>query len=158
MKLLLVMAISLILISVPSCGSSPEDSPPITVKLSFPDGAPPLNQEARLVCTVGTFVAFTDLSVDISLPDGFELVSGRLSTSLDYYKPVDYYRLSPQQANELDEFDVIDAVVRSVKVGNWTITCNAYLGPDTPAVLQDEESAIYVSVSEHSAEWRTTPP
>lgn len=150
MKLLLVVAISLVLFLIPCCNSSQENSnepgqgEPESLDLSFPDGAPPLNQTAELVCTIRSSFSLTDLSVDISLPEGFELVSGELSWRGDILRGDEV----------IAEVEVIRAIVRSVEVGNWIITCSVYLNPEkNVAVGWDGGLSIYVSVFEDSAEW-----
>lgn len=119
-----------------------EPASPIDVDTSFPDGAPPLNQTAELVCIVNnhTYITLRDMSVDITLPDGFELISGKLSWLGD--------------VPEGDEVEVIRAVIKSVKVGHWTIDCTSYLDPEKHGGLGRMDAFdVYVLVSEDSAEW-----
>ena len=119
---------------------------PITVHLSFPDGAPPLNQQAELVCTVRTPAGFAkNMSLSINLPEALELVSVDLSWSGDVARGT--------------EVEVIEAVVRSVKTGNWTVELVAYLDPDENGGFGISGSSyIYISISEDSAEWGIRPP
>lgn len=144
-----VVAIALLLVllttSLPACGGG-APSPPITVLLSFPDGAPPLNQEAELVCTVNTpAMSANNLSVSVNLPEALELVSGDLSWVGD--------------VAEGDEVEIIRAVVRSVKTGNWTIELNRYLDPEENRGFGFQNPhPFYIAISEDSAEWGTTPP
>jgi hypothetical protein len=118
----------------------------MTVELSFPNGAPPLNTEAELVCIVKTpAMSAKNLGVSVSLPEALELVSGDLSWFGD--------------VAEGDEVEIIRAVVRSVKTGNWTIELNRYLDPEeNGGVGFQNPDPFYISISEDSAEWGTTPP
>ena len=83
--LLPVLVIGILLLT--GCGQLPSEPPPegippispITMQLSFPDGAPPLNQEAELICIVKPQCILKNMSIEIRLPEGFELVSGELS-------------------------------------------------------------------------------
>jgi len=147
--LLLIITCVLIMPLVPACNLFPHESPPaepITVHLSFPDGAPPLNQEAELVCTVKTpAMSAKNLSLSVNLPEALELVSGDLSWSGDVAQG--------------GEIEVIRAVVRSVEIGNWTIELIAYLDPEENGGFAISGSShIYVSISEDSAEWGINPP
>jgi hypothetical protein len=130
-------------------GCAPLDTAPapsITVELSFPDGAPPLNQEAELICTVNALsLPVKNMSVSVNLPEALELVSGELSWLGD--------------VAEGDEAEVIRAVVRSVKTGNWTIELNRYLDPEEHGWFGFHNPLpFYISISEDSAEWGITPP
>ena len=144
-RILLIIVCLLIIPLVSACGGG-APSPPITVNLSFPDGAPPLNQEAELVCTVNTPVrSANNMSLIINLPEALELVSGDLSWSGNVAKG--------------SEVEIIRAVVRSVKTGNWTIELNRYLDPDENRGFRFQNPDPYfISISEDSAEWGITPP
>jgi hypothetical protein len=144
----LIFLVLLIMLIVVGCPQQSEQapSPPITVDLSFPDGAPPLNQEAELVCTVRTpAMSAKNLGVSINLPEALELVSGDLSWSGDVVQG--------------SKIEIIRAVVRSVKTGNWTIELNRYLNPDENGGFGFQNPRpFYISISEDSAEWGSTPP
>lgn len=144
----LTFLILLIMLSVVGCPQQSEQAPssPITVDLSFPDGAPPLNQEAELVCTVRTpAMSAKNLGVSIDLPEALEVMSGNLSWSGD--------------VAEGSEVEIIRAVVRSVKTGNWTIELNRYLDPEENGWFGFQNPyPIYISISEDLAEWGATPP
>jgi hypothetical protein len=118
----------------------------VTVELSFPDEAPPLNQTRELRCTVNTpgMKTDTDISLNIQLPDAFELVSGELS----------WAGTVPGKSS----IDVITAVVKSIKVGNWTINETHQITPKPVDVRGTGYGQIYISVSEDSAEWGKYPP
>jgi hypothetical protein len=144
----LIFLILLIMLIVVGCPQQSEQMPaePITVHLSFPDGAPPLNQEAKLVCTVKTPArSAKNMSVSINLPEALELVSGDLSWSGDIAQG--------------SEVEIIRAVVGSVKAGNWTIEATTYIDPEKHGGYGGTgKYNIYVSVFESSAEWGIYPP
>jgi hypothetical protein len=144
---------------VPGCTSGQESSgsqsqlesppaPPITVDLSFPDGAPRLNTEAELNCIVkAPAISLKNMSVDIRLPEAFELVGGNLSWFGDI--------------NQGAELEVVSAVVRAIKAGNWAIELRTSIDPEEQgcfSMYPDWQDAIYVSVSDDSAEWGIYPP
>ena len=151
--LLVATLLAAVALAAPGCDSSqqeeapqePDSEPPFKIEVSFPHGAPPLNQTAELVCTVFTLPALHNMRVELTLPDAFELVSGSLSWSGDVAAGV--------------EIQVASAVVKSVKVGNWTIEVYRYVDPDEHGGLGiDGGPPIFVSVTEDSAEWGITPP
>ena len=133
---------------IPPTTPPDEPSPPITVELSFPDGAPPLNQEAELICIVkAPAISLKNMSVEIRLPEAFELVSGNLSWVGDI--------------NLGDEVEVISAIVKAIKIGNWAIELRTSIDPEEQgsfSMYPDWRDAIYVSVLEDSAEWGIYPP
>jgi hypothetical protein len=86
-----------------------------------------------------------NLGVDIDLPEALELVSGGLSWSGDVAQG--------------SEIEIIRTVVRSVEAGNWTIELNRYLDPEENGGRGFQNPhPYYISISEDSAEWGTTPP
>lgn len=122
-----------------------EPAPPYTLELSFPNGAPALNQVAELkVVAVHKTSVINDVRIDVILPEGFELISGNLTWSADSLPPGDT--------------EVINAKIKAKKTGNWTIEARVNAGQSH--LIFPEGGArhpIYVSVSEDSAEWGTTP-
>ena len=92
-------------------GTAP--APPIIIDLSFPNGAPRLNEMAELRCVAKIHSYTTNLKVDVHLSDAFELVSGNLSWAGE---------------NPTGEIEAIEAVVRSVQNGNWTIEALVSVG------------------------------
>ena len=85
------------------------------------------------------------MSVSIDLPEAFELVSGNLSWVGDIAIG--------------NKVEVIKAVVKAVKTGNWTIEGHSYINPKEHGYFGGEgHYPIYVSVLEDSAEWGITPP
>ena len=152
MKTWVAVALTLVLLTslagVGGCGANGNSAPapPVTVDLSFPDGAPPLGQTAELICKVESHILdIKDMSIEIRLPEALELVSGDLSWI--------------GNISEGDEVEVISAVVKSVKTGNWTIEISGYLDPEEHGGTEIHGSgpAIYVSISEDSAQWGTVP-
>jgi len=151
MKRILLPILVIGVLFLGACGAlttppAEEPAASLAVLLSFPDGAPPLNQEAELVCTVNAPArSAKNMSVSVNLPEALELVSGELSWSGD--------------VAEGDEVEIIRAVVRSVKTGNWTIELNRYLDPEENRGFGFQNpDPFYISISEDSAEWGTTPP
>jgi len=155
MKKWVAVALSLVLLvsvaGIGGCARMPNRAPmpPFTGYLSFPDGAPPLGQTAELIYVVeARAISIHNMTVQIDLPEGFELVSGDLSWVGD--------------VPEGDEVEVIKGVVKSVKVGNWTIKISGHLDPEENAGYGGYEGdgwvPVYVAVSEDSAEWGEVPP
>ena len=119
--------------------------PPITAEASFPDGAPALNQTAKLICKIKTLhIPAQDVSINIVLPDGLELITGQLS----------WIGSVPKDS----EIVVINTIVRSVQVGNWIITVDGYIDPQKHGFGGNTHYDIYVSIAENSAKWGFTPP
>jgi hypothetical protein len=173
---ILLLILPVLLLSVPGCASSQEESPiqtepqedgstqppkeispapssnvpsepglPITLKMSFPNGAPALNQEARLSCQVNARVfPAKNMEVHINLPEALELVEGNLSWIGDVVKG--------------DEVEVINVTVKAVEVGNYAIEGTTTLNPDEHGAFGGSRHSIYVSISEDTAEWRNYPP
>ena len=163
MKKMSLIGISiLILLLVASCLSTPkqtlpqappsnvpsEAGLPITLKMSFPNGAPALNQEAHLSCQVNARVfPAKNMEVHINLPEALELVEGNLSWIGDVIK-----------GDKGDKVEVINVTVKAVEVGNYTIDGTTTLNPDEHGAFGGGRHSIYVSISEDTAEWRNYPP
>ena len=134
--------------TVPSPDTTPDPTAPISVNTSFPDGAPPLNHDARLVSEVRTrSMRAKNIRVEIILPEAFEVVSGNLSAEGD--------------VDEGKKVEFISAVVRAVKKGSWAILTVTYIDPKEHGffgTLEGARNPIYVSISENSSEWRVNPP
>ncbi|MBM2824676.1 MAG: hypothetical protein HW402_340 [Dehalococcoidales bacterium] len=122
---------------------------PVVLDISFPDGAPLLNHEARLAVkvTVRTF-GVNNMSVNVSLPDAFQLVSGNLSWVGDIAR------------GDKVTVEAITAVVRAVKTGNWTIDTLFNFDPGNGFRVGEGGGhyRVYVTVSERSAQWGIRPP
>jgi hypothetical protein len=84
------------------------------------------------------------MSINVELPDAFELVSGELLWTGDV--PAD------------SGTTVIRALLKSVQVGNWTINVRSQMDPQENSGYGGGNYTIYVSVSEDSAEWANYPP
>ncbi|MFC2049803.1 hypothetical protein ACFLTN_01330 [Chloroflexota bacterium] len=120
--------------------------PLVSVELSFPHGAPRLNQTAELRCLVELSIPADNITLELNLPDGLELVSGDFPAHLG--------TMTEGEAKE------INAIIRPVEVGNYTIEVKRSLVFQDPLVYRPGPGLyyIYLSVSEHSAEWGTVPP
>ena len=121
-----------------------EPSVPIVAELSFPNGAPRLNQAAGLHIKVNTFTSFDNVTVEINLPDGIELLS---NDSLIWFGNMSEGDVKEQ---EID--------IKPIKVGNYTIK---YLlsfvpkpGPIHTVIAPHE---MYLAVSQDSAVWGIYP-
>jgi hypothetical protein len=122
-----------------------EPTPPIEVDVSFPNGAPALNQTADLVCKVITHGSpANNMSLDIELPAGFTTVSGELS-----------WKGTVPKGTELE---VLSVTIKSVQTGNWQINIDSFLNPEENIMHGTGHYPIFVSVNENSAEWGTRPP
>ena len=85
------------------------------------------------------------MELNVSLPEGLALVSGNLSWKGNVPKD--------------DSEDVIKAIVKSVKVGNWAIEVRGIMDPEKNNGFGGHTwYPLYVSISEKSAEWRVNPP
>lgn len=121
-------------------------TPPISVEVSFPDGAPALNQIAKLQCTVvNNSVPMKDMNLKFELPDTFELVNGQLSWS--------------GTVSSGSSIKIIDAEVKSIKTGNITINITYHVTSIPENYYSfDGKGQIYVSILEDSAKWSLTNP
>jgi hypothetical protein len=147
----LVMALSLI--AIVSCNTNtyclcPGDpNPGICTKFSFPNGAPRLNQskELRFLIQTPGFNNLPDLGVtlQIILPDGVQLVSGNFTNWLG--------------TRGEGCMKTCNIVIKPTKVGNYIIESKLILSPDPPWLTLGTMKT-YLSVSEKTAEWGTSPP
>jgi len=118
---------------------------PVSVELSFPHGAPRLNQAAELRCLVEFHTSADNVTLELNLPDGIELVSG------DF----------PAHLGTMTRGDVKEtkAIIRPVKVGNYTIEVKRSLVFRDPSEIPGPGLYyIYLSVAENSADWWAVPP
>ena len=131
----------------PTATQSPP-TPPIEIKVEFPNGAPSLNQEAELNCIIkAPAISLENVKIEIRLPEALKLVSGSLTWS--------------GNISERDEFKAIDATVRSIKTGNWSIELRKSMNPQKQnsfSFYADWQAAIYISISENSAIWSSRNP
>jgi hypothetical protein len=108
--------------------------------------APALNETAELTLIINARTAIRNMSVEINLPEGLELVSGNLSWHGDIPGG--------------DEVEVTKAVIKAVKIGNWTIESSGCVNPEENwfSLSCSPQPVIYVFVFEDSAAWGIYPP
>jgi hypothetical protein len=130
-------------------GATPSTGFPIIDEVSFPDGAPQLNHEARFVRTVyAKNIPIKNMRVSVNLPEGLVLASGNLTWQGDIVKG--------------EKVDIITAVVKAVKTGNWIIDIITDIDPRENGFFigsleVPSRGVVYVSISEDSAQWGLTP-
>jgi hypothetical protein len=128
-------------------GDNPGSSySPFSWGLSFPQGAPRLNQSAELLYKVeARSLPIDNASVSIVLPDGVELLSGELEAHFGNISIGDTKRLS--------------VIIKPTKIGNYTIEAKLTGTPqDKGYDIGPGESRVYLEVSSNSAEWGAFPP
>jgi hypothetical protein len=118
---------------------------------SFPDGAPLLNKQAELLCTVDTDhetdISGMSLRVSVDLPEGLQLVSGNLSWE------------GQVVAYPNGSFPTVRAIVRSDKKGKWQIRVYGYLLGEHPGItFLPGGFPVYLDISDDTAEWSLDPP
>jgi hypothetical protein len=120
---------------------------PLQVDITFPNGAPTLNQIAELKFTITSrFKTAVDVEINnlnIEASDGFEFVNG--STAWQGVIP-------PGSSIEAFKIDV-----KSNKTGNWTINISYSLITHGTDYGGDCHQQIYVEVKETSARWGKVP-
>jgi hypothetical protein len=155
---LLVFLALILLVFLSACGgaektavsttTTPEITPeaPIKVALSFPDGAPKLNNSSAFTCTItNNEPGERKMSVTVDAPEtAFILESGSLSWS------------GTVPANS--QTTVVQAVLKSYHTGHWQIDANYHIDAEPGAYGGDFTTTIYVSMGIPSSEWGTTPP
>lgn len=125
-KIVLALAIlGIVLVSGCIQGNTPATSTGITSKLEI-SKAPALNENAEITLTVTTIRTAPTASAKITLPEGFELVSGDLNWNGGLVEN------QPLQ---------LKVTVKAAKTGNWTIFGG---GPG-------EGDYLYITVNEDSA-------
>lgn len=142
----ILMVLTLLLPGCKSTNSTGDTSPDIDIKFSFPNGAPPLNQEAEFSCTINSVHNVRDFKVWAELPEALQLVSGESSWTGNITKGKNL---------------TMHTVVKSVKTGHWEIRVHAYAPPEelpTGFTIGAESYPIYVSISENKAEWGEYKP
>jgi hypothetical protein len=120
---------------------------PILIVLSFPDGAPSLNQTAELSCVIkspGMDSINTKIDLNVVLPDAFQLISGDLS----------WHGIVLGKS----EIEVINVKIKSIKTGNFTINVLDHVVDNGSGFGGDGTNTLYVAVSNTSAKWDTIPP
>jgi hypothetical protein len=116
-------------------------SPPYTIEVAFPEGAPSLNNEAVLTCKVKAIYQLTNMKIEIKLPEFLELVNGELTWSGDV--PAG------------DELTVINTDIVATDIGNGAIQIRHSRTPDIPNT--SFSTVMYVSVFNESARWDKYP-
>ena len=145
--ILAILCLCVLSLTGAGCGADGESSSsrPSSVEVSFPYGPPSLGQTASLVCRVKAAIALHDMTLEIHLPEGLELLNGSLSWRGDIA--------------EGDQVEVVNAVVVAVKTGRWVIDVYGRIDPDKHDGQGGEGSfPIYLSISEDSAEYGPRPP
>lgn len=137
-------------ITSPPVGSSPQG--PLAIDLSFPQGAPRLNQTAELKCVVTVHQSSDNMTLKINLPEGLAMVSGDSSWSGSLYPPGSK-KEPTQNVKELK------AIVKAIKVGGWTIEAVVTTSPGNSwgCVEGGCKYPIYVLISDKSAVWSKHP-
>ncbi|KCZ71274.1 S-layer like family, C-terminal region [Candidatus Methanoperedens nitroreducens] len=109
----------------------------IDVNLSM-EGLPKLNQTVELLFTVNPHTSFPNTSIQIQLPEGFVLVNGDLSWRGDLAK---------------NETKRIQAFIKAIKTGNWTIVALArsFREVDSFTETEGKADALFISISEETA-------
>ena len=116
---------------------------PIKVNLSLSE-LPLLNKIVKLVFTVTALEDLPNTTIEISLPEGFELISGDLS-----------WKGNITRGNTIQ----IQSYIRAIKKGNWTITAVARsVRYDKFVSIEGKADAIFISVSEETAMVSKKPP
>jgi len=77
---------------------------------------------------------------EVTLPEGLELLTGELTWT--------------GTVPEYGEVIAINATVKAVNTGNWTVGFKYYF---TENITNIGQGWIYLSISENSAEWRENP-
>jgi hypothetical protein len=131
--------------TIPPYTESPP-SPLYDLEVSFPDGAPRLNEVARLkVILFQKAQILNYVQIEVILPEGFVLVNGYLTYEAD--------------SLPYGDFEVINAQIKSIKTGNWVIETRMQWFEEGASIPEKEgKYPIYVSVTEESAEWGINPP
>ena len=113
----------------------------IDILRTFSNGAPPLNETAEFQCRLITHqLAATNISINVDLPEAFELVSGKLSWFGDVPANI--------------EVVVIIAKVKSVKTGAWDINIECSLNAEENPGYYGDNYTVFVTITEDSANWR----
>lgn len=115
-------------------------SSPIDLEMSL-SSAPSLDQSAELTCIVTSVFDAPNATILVTLPEGFILVSGDLS-----------WRGNISENGKIE----INAGIKAVRVGNWTIKATAGY-PFAGDSWYGDVDSVYVSVSETSAYISETP-
>jgi len=110
----------------------PEPQAPIDLKLSF-SSLPLLNNEVNLTLSVRTEAEYPNATLQIHLPNGFQLVAGNTFWEGDI------------QGNETKEVTV---TVKAIETGDWRIVGQAISTRLGGSVVYGETEYLYVIVRE----------
>jgi hypothetical protein len=118
------------------------------LSFSFPNGAPTLNKEAELLCTVDLNVKSNGgrLKVWVDLPEALQLVSGNLTWE------------GKVVGNPGDRVPTVKAIVKSVKSGNYVIRVHGYLPESSAVQFMPEGFPVFVAIAKDKSEWGINPP
>jgi hypothetical protein len=121
------------------------------LSFSFPDGAPVLNQEAELLCSVDTDSNTRNISLNlrvlVDLPEALQLVSGNLTWE------------GIIVANPGEKIQTVKARVRSIKTGHYVIRIHGYLPENPPGGnFLPQGYGVFLSISNDKSEWGRNPP
>ena len=117
--------------------TAPAPSSPMKVELSV-SNAPALNEIVELTCSITSVSDAPNTTAQIVLAESFELVGGNLSWNGDMIVPEEEKRKHPRPNRSDPEYDRLceeyeypkgkaefGVLIKSVEVGNWTITATA---------------------------------
>jgi hypothetical protein len=123
-----------------------DGSPPLYVDLSFPNGAPRLNQVAELLYAIRT-PGSDNVTIVTDLPDGLVLVSGSL-----------YQQLGSTSGGDIKELKI---TIKPIKTGEYVIKAKLYFIHWTKIPMVGPidwiDGDVYLSVSENSSQWGRAP-
>lgn len=130
--------------SADSYNTTSTSMPVIPIDLSFPNGAPRLNEDAELRITI-MVPGSEKITVTTNLPDGLILISGSLSEQFE-----------KTAAGDIKE---LQAIIKPVKVGNFPIdSALSFISWDPTFIPRITHNYVYLSVSKNSSVWGTSPP
>ena len=145
--LFVILVFILIIISnYLSKGEAKSTSFPYLIRLNLSiSNAPALGETAEITATVksvGEIIENISAVANITLPEGFELVSGNSIWQGEY--------------KELESGVEFNIVIKAIKIGNWTIEGNARAPPTGEGFIFWKD-AIYISIMEDETIIRDTP-
>ena len=120
--------------------ASVSPSIPVEVRLSI-SSAPALGHDAELTCSVSSVYRVANASLVVKLPEGFVVEGGGLS-----------WRGGISEKGRTE----INATIRAIKTGNWTIEATG--GYDLPRGAYFDTDRIYISVAKEHAQASKRPP
>ncbi len=112
-----------------------------SVNISF-NATPLLNQPVELTIAASPLYDVSNATLEILLPEGFELVSGDLKWEGNLRR---------------NETILLKAIIKSIKTGDWAIQFLAVANPPERGFIALETKFSYVSVSETASIVNDTP-